>query len=260
VPSSPRAKVDRTPSRQAAELGNRVSLLSRTSICPRSRPALLRARLSRDPRNAGLASHRRQIGQCYGAASGATVIAPRGSRRHDRLWRVVTLPLLPCLAPPARERERASLETCADVSEPALTAWRSPRHGAPGGDPNEYRTCAVRALLPSVHDGTAVGPAPTPGFRTARHRAPCAPSGASQCPRGLTLGDRLPGMGCSSRLPLTGHPSPDTPVSTPQARLQRRRWAGAIGMGGHGPGGWSCIDDDPNSVHRARIRARALAS
>ena len=99
VPSSPRAKVDRTPSRQAAELGNRVSLLSRTSICPRSRPALLRARLSRDPRNAGPASHRRQIGQCYGAASGATVIAPRGSRRHDRLWRVVTLPLLPCLAP-----------------------------------------------------------------------------------------------------------------------------------------------------------------
>jgi hypothetical protein len=109
------------------------------------------------------------------AATGPAVLADRSS----------ALSLLPCLSPPARERERASLETCADVSEPALTAWRSPRHGAPGGDPNEYRTCAVRALLPSVHDGTAVGPAPTPGFRTARHRAPCAPSGASQCPRGL---------------------------------------------------------------------------
>jgi hypothetical protein len=33
-----------------------------------------------------------------------------------------------------------------------------------------------------VHDGTAVGPAPTPGFRTARRPAPCAPSGASQRP------------------------------------------------------------------------------
>jgi predicted ester cyclase len=32
------------------------------------------------------ASLRRQSGQCYGAASGVTVIALRGSRRHDRLW------------------------------------------------------------------------------------------------------------------------------------------------------------------------------
>jgi hypothetical protein len=30
-------------------------------------------------------------------------------------------------------------------------------------------------------------------------------------------------------------------------------WAEALG-------GWSCIDDDPNSVQRARIRALALAS
>jgi hypothetical protein len=120
--------------------------------------------------------------------------------------------------------------TCAhSLTQPTTRGarWRS----------HEHRTCAVRALLPSVHDGTAVGPAPTPGFRTALRRAPCAPSGASPPPQGLTLGDRPPGMECSSRLPLTGRPFSDTPVSTPRARVQRRRWAGAIGMGGHGPGG-----------------------
>jgi hypothetical protein len=137
--------------------------------------------------------------------------------------------------------------------------WR-PRHLAPGDDPTS--TATTRSELYSPQCTTA----PRSGRRLpqgsgqrdtghrARHRA--RHSAHEDSPSEIVYR----AWGCSSRLPLTGHPSPDTPVSTPQARLQRRRWAGAIGMGGHGPGGWSCIDHDPNSVHRARIRARALAS
>jgi len=59
------------------------------------------------------------------------------------------------------------------------------------------------------------------------------------------------------------------PTDRPSPRTRRSRRPGrgfnvdagqAIGMGDNGPYGWSCIDHDPNSVHRARIRARALTS
>jgi hypothetical protein len=151
----------------------------------------------------------------------------------------------------ARPAQRsANLRSWLDVAHDTGARWRS----------REHRTCAVRALLPSVHDGTAVGPAPTPGFRTARRPAPCAPSDASQRPQGLTLWRSSTGHGVLVPAPADQPSLPGTRGSRRPTRIQRRRWAGAIGMSANGPYGWSCIDDDPNSVHRARIRARALAS
>ena len=62
------------------------------------------------------------------------------------------------------------------------------------------------------------------GRRDARHRARHRARHSAHKDSASEIVYRA--WGCSSRLPLTGHPSPDTPVSTPQARVQRRRWAG----------------------------------
>jgi hypothetical protein len=129
-----------------------------------------------------------------------------------------------CSRPPTRERERASRETCADVSEPALTACRSPRHGAPGGDPTSTAPTGQSSTPLSArrHRGRTGAYPRVPDRATPTLRA----IGRVTAPTRTTLGDRLPGMGCSSRLPLTGHPLPEHAGVDARTRVQRRRPAG----------------------------------
>ena len=131
-----------------------------------------------------------------------------------------------CSRPPTRERERASRETCADVSEPALTACRSPRHGAPGGDPTSTAPTGQSSTPLSArrHRGRAgayprVPDSATPGTVRAIGRVTAS---TRTHPRRSSTGHGVLVPAPADRPSLPGHAGLDAPGAASTSTLGRR--------------------------------------